>query len=112
MAITLGKDGATSIPAFDGNTVGSIISATYTDERELIDTTNRDNIGGSAGAPGYRVQVAGFRTKTWEIETHDPTSLITALESAPTSGQFTVMSVTENVTLDGAVTYTVTAKQA
>jgi len=112
MAITLGKDGGTAIPAVGGVTVGSVISATFTDERELIDVTNRTNIGGSAGAPGYRVQVGGFRTRTWEIETHDPTSLITALEAAPASGQYTVMSVVENVTLDGAVTYTVTAKEA
>jgi hypothetical protein len=49
-------------------------------------------------------------TKTWEIECHDATGLITSLEASATSG-FSVMSVTENIGVDGAVTYNVTAKE-
>lgn len=103
MAISLGKDGAA--PPFG---VG-IISATYTEECETIDISNRDNVGGSAGAPGYRASTAGFVTKTWEIECHDASGLVTSLEAAGSG--FTVMSVTENISVDGAVTFSVTAKE-
>lgn len=104
MAITLGKDSGNAAPFGTG-----IISATYTQECETVDVSNRDNIGGSAGLPGRKVSKAGFVTKTWEIECHDPTGLVTALESDITG--WTVMSVTENIGVDGAVTYTVTAKE-
>jgi hypothetical protein len=104
MAITLGKDASHSAPFGTG-----IISATFTQECETIDISNRTNIAGSIGAPGRKVAVAGFVTKTWEIECHDPTGLITSLEAAGSS--FTVMSVTENISIDGAVTYNVTAKE-
>lgn len=104
MAITLGKDGPDAPPFGAG-----VISATYTEECETIDVSNRDNVGGSAGAPGRKVSLAGFKTKTWEIECHDATGLITDLESAGTG--FAVMGVTENIGIDGAVTFTVTAKE-
>jgi hypothetical protein len=104
MAITLGKDASSSPPFGTG-----IISATYTEECETIDVSNRANIGGSAGAPGKKVAKAGFTTKMWEIECHDPTSLISSLEAAGSG--FTVMSVTENIGIDGAVTFNVTAKE-
>lgn len=104
MAITLGKDAASSPPFGTG-----IISATYTEECETIDVSNRDNIGGSAGLPGKRVSKAGFVSKTWEIECHDPAGLVTALET-DVSG-WTVMSVAENIGVDGAVTFTVTARE-
>jgi len=105
MAITLGKD-ASSAPPFGAG----IISASYTEECETIDISNRSNIAGSAGAPGKKAYSAGFLTKTWEIECHDATGLITSLEASATSG-FSVMSVTENIGVDGAVTYNVTAKE-
>jgi hypothetical protein len=54
---------------------------------------------------------AGFVTKTWEIECHDPDGLLTSLNAAGTSGSFTVMSVSENIGIDGAVTYSVTLKE-
>lgn len=104
MAITLGKDAGSAPPFGEG-----IISATYTEECETIDVSNRSNIGGSAGAPGKKVSKAGYVTKTWEIECHDPDGLITSLEAAGSS--WTVMSVTENIGIDGAVTYNVTAKE-
>jgi hypothetical protein len=104
MAIALGKDAASSPPFGTG-----IISATYTEECETIDISNRANIGGSAGAPGRKVARAGFTTKTWDIECHDATSLISSLEAAGSG--FTVMSVTENISIDGAVTFNVTAKE-
>lgn len=106
MAITLGKDG--SAPPFGTD----VISATYTEETEVIDVSNRGNIGGSAGNPGYRAYDAGLTSKTWEIECHDPTALITALETNTPTSNFIVMSVTENVSIDGAVTFTVTAREA
>jgi hypothetical protein len=106
MAITLGKD-ATGAPAFgDG-----IISATFTEECEVIDVSNRDNVGGTSSNPGYRANRAGFKTQTWEIECHDPTGLITALESNTATSGFLVMGVTENIGVDGAITFTVTARR-
>jgi hypothetical protein len=104
MAITLGKD-ASSAPPFGTG----IISATYTEDCETVDISNRSNIGGSAGNPGTKVARAGFTTKTWEIECHDPTGLITSLQAAGSG--FSVMSVTENIGIDGAVTFNVTAKE-
>lgn len=104
MAISLGKDASSSPPFGTG-----IISATYTEECETIDISNRANIGGSAGAPGRKVSKAGFVTKTWEIECHDPSSLITNLEAAGSG--FSVMSVSEKIGVDGAVTFTVSAKE-
>jgi hypothetical protein len=103
MAISLGKDGAA--PPFGAG----IISATYTEECETIDISNRSNVGGSTGTPGRKMSKAGFVTKTWEIECHDATSLITNLEAAGSG--FSVMSVSENISVDGAVTFNVTAKE-
>jgi hypothetical protein len=105
MAISLGKD-ASAPPFGEG-----IISATFTEECETVDISNRANIGGSAGVPGRRVSRAGFVTKTWEIECHDPDGLITSLTAAGTAGSFSIMSVSENISVDGAVTYNVTAKE-
>jgi len=105
MAISLGKD-ATGAPFGAG-----IISATFTQECETIDISNRSNIGGSAGGPGKKAFKAGFVTKTWEIECHDSNALITSLEAAGTTGAFSVMSVSENIGVDGAVTFNVTAKE-
>lgn len=102
MAITLGKDGAA--PPFGDN----IISATYTEECETIDVSNRNNVGSGAGRKAF---LAGFVTKTWEIECHDAGSVISDLETASPSG-FTVMSVSENISIDGAVTFSLTVKQA
>lgn len=106
MAIGLGKDG--SAPPFGTG----IISATYTEEQEVVDITNRSNCGGASGAPGYRVNTAGFTSKSWEIECHDPTGVIALLETQGTAGQWMVMGVTENIAIDGAVTYTITAREA
>jgi hypothetical protein len=50
-------------------------------------------------------------TKTWEIECHDPDGLIDSLTAAGTASSFSVMSVSENIGIDGAVTYNVTAKE-
>lgn len=100
---TLGKD--SSAPPFGSG----IISATYTQECETVDISNRSNVGGAVGGPGRKVFAAGFVTKTWEIECHDATGLVTALEAA--GGGWSVMGVTENISIDGAVTYTVTAKE-
>jgi hypothetical protein len=106
MAISLGKDAASAPPFGEG-----IISASFTEECETIDVSNRSNVGGSSGAPGRRVSRAGFVTKTWEIECHDPDGLITSLTAAGTAGSFSIMSVSENIGVDGAVTYNVTAKE-
>lgn len=105
MAISLGKDSAA--PPFGEG----VISATYTEECETVDISNRSNIGGSVGAPGRKVSRAGFVTKTWEIECHDPDGLIASLTAAGTSGSFSVMSVSENIGIDGAVTYSVSLKE-
>jgi hypothetical protein len=106
MAITLGKDAAAAPPFGEG-----IISATFTEECETVDISNRSNVGGTTGNPGRRVSKAGYVTKTWEIECHDVDGLLTSLDAAGTAGSFSVMSVTENVSIDGAVTFNVTAKE-
>jgi len=103
MAITLGKDGIGTPPFGAG-----IISATYTEECETVDVSNRDNVGDGVGKKTF---LAGFTTKTWEIECHDATAVIAELEAANPSG-FTVMSVSENIGIDGAVTYSLTVKEA
>ena len=102
MAIALGKDG--SAPPFGEG----VISATYTEECETIDISNRSNVGTGAGRKVYR---AGFTTKMWEVECHDVDSVIASLEAASPTG-FTVMSVTENNGIDGAVTYSISIKEA
>jgi hypothetical protein len=105
MAIILGKEGVA--PPFGVD----IISATFTEECESIDVTNRTNAGGTTGAPGYRAFDAGFKSQLWEIECHDPTGLISALETNSLTSNFMVTSVTENASIDGAVTYTVSARR-
>lgn len=105
MAIGLGKDGVSgSAPPFGEG----IISATFTEECETVDVSNRANVGTGAGR---RVFLAGFTTKTWEIECHDADAVIASLEASNPTG-WTVMSVTENIGVDGAVTYNITAKEA
>jgi hypothetical protein len=103
MAIKLGKDGIGTPPFGDG-----IISATYTEECETVDVSNRDNVGDGVGKKAF---LAGFTTKTWEIECHDANAVIAELEEDNSSG-FTVMSVSENIGIDGAVTYSLTVKEA
>ena len=105
MAILLGKDGEAPPK------VSNVITATFTEEAEAVDITNRGNAGGSGGAPGHRVNAAGLKNRTWEVECHNPAGLITDLEANAASG-YHVMNVSENITLDGAVTYTVTLKEA
>jgi|688.fasta_scaffold561235_2 hypothetical protein len=108
MAITLGKDGS-GIPQVSGAAIEGVISATFTQECETVDVSNRSNVGGSAGAPGRRVARAGFVTKTWEIECHDADGLLTSLNAAGTS--YSVMSVSESISVDGAVIFSVTLKE-
>lgn len=103
MAITLGK--ASAAPPF-GN---DVISATYTEEVEVIDVSNRANVG--TGTVGYRAFDAGFTSRTWEIECHDATGVLAALGSNTATSDFVVMGVTENIGIDGAVTFTITARE-
>jgi hypothetical protein len=104
MAITLGKN-ASAPPAV----ATEIISATYTEEAEQIDVSNRSNIG--TGAVGHRKYRTGFVSKTWEIECHDATGVVAKLESNTATSSFIVTNVSENIGLDGAVTFTVTARE-
>ena len=80
MAITLGKDGAA--PPIGGG----IINATYTEEVETVDISNRANVGA-----GYKQSAAGFTVKTWEIECHEPTGVVDSLQDNSTTGGFTVV---------------------
>jgi hypothetical protein len=105
---TLGKDGS-GIPTLSAASIEGVISATFSQECETIDVSNRSNIGGTSNAPGRKVAKAGFVTKTWEVECHDPDGLITSLNAAGSG--FTVMSVTENISIDGAVTFSVSLKE-
>lgn len=99
---SLGKGGET--PPFGGG----IISATLTEECETIDTSNRDNVGLGAGR---KISSAGFITRSWEVECHDATGVMTSLENADATG-YTVMSVTENIGIDGAITFSLSIKEA
>jgi len=101
----LGKDGAAPPKGTD------VISATFVEECEAVDITNRTNAGGTTGAPGYRQSNAGFKSQTWEVECHDPTGLLTALDAQLVAGTADVVSITENASIDGAVTYTVTLRR-
>lgn len=103
MAITLGKDASATIPFGEG-----IISATFTEECETIDISNRANVGTGTGRKAF---MAGFSTRTWEIECHDADGVIASLEAANPTG-YTVMSVSENIGIDGAVTYSLSVKEA
>lgn len=100
MAITLGRNAATAPPVG-----GNIISASYTEECDTIDASDR-----TTSSDGYKNILTGFTSKTWEVECHDPDALITGLESVQTSG-WQVLNVTENIPLDGAITFTVSLKQ-
>ena len=105
MAIDLGKDGAAPPYGTD------VISATFVEECEAIDITNRTNAGGEEGDPGYRQSSAGFKSQTWEIECHDPTGLKASLEAQLAAGEIDVVSITENASIDGAKTFTVTLRR-
>ncbi len=100
MAVTLGRSGSLSAP-YGTN----IINVTKTTESEAVDVSNRTNTSG-----GYKVSQAGFKSVTWEIECHNPGAAMTDLLDANADNSVTVMSVTENINVDGAVTYTITAK--
>lgn len=100
MAVTLGRSGSLSAP-YGGN----IINVTKTVESEAVDVSNRSNTTG-----GYKVSQAGFKSVTWEIECHDPGTAMTDLLDANADNSVTVISVTENIGIDGAVTFTITAK--
>lgn len=104
MAITLGKNG-TGVPAV----ATDIITASYTEEAEQIEVSNRSNIG--TGAVGHRQYRTGFVSKVWEIECHDATGVIAKLESNTATSSFIVMNVAENIGVDGAITFTVTARE-
>lgn len=104
MAITLGWK-ASPAPPFGTD----IISATYTEEAETIDVSNRGNVG--TGAIGYRAFRTGFTSKLWEIECHDATGVIAQLNSNTATSSFVVMGVTENIGIDGAITFTITARE-
>jgi hypothetical protein len=101
----LGKDGAAP-PIGAG-----VISATFVEECEAIEITNRDNDEGGDTLPGFRIFDAGFKSQTWEIECHDPTGLLAALEAQLPAGTPDVVSITENASIDGAMTYTVTLRR-
>lgn len=103
MAITLGK--SSSAPPFGAD----IISASYTEEAEVIDVSNRTNASGAG--PGYRAFKVGFTSKLWEIECHDATGVIAKIETNTATSDFVVMGVTENIGIDGAVTFTITARE-
>jgi len=102
MSIALGKDG--TAPPFGAG----IISATFTEECETVDITNRTNAGTGAGRKAFS---AGFVTRTWEVECHSATGVIASLEAAAPTG-YTVMSVTENIGVEGAITFSLTIKEA
>lgn len=102
MGIALGKAG--TAPPFGVD----VISATYTEEAEVIDITNRTNAGTGVG---YRQFKVGFTSKLWEIECHDAGSVISQLTSNTATSNFVVMGVTENINIDGPVTFTITARE-
>lgn len=104
MAITLGKAGSNA-PSFGDN----IVSASFTTEADVIDITSRST--DSSANPSYREFKAGLEAESWEIECYDPTGLVSQLTTQLTADSFGVVSVSENITLDGPNTYTVTIRK-
>jgi hypothetical protein len=100
MGVTLGRSGTLAAP-YGSN----IINVTKTVESEAVDVSNRSNT-----SAGYRVSRAGFKAVTWEIECHNPGAAMTDLLDANADNGATVTSVTENINVDGAVTYTITVR--
>ena len=98
MAITLGPSGPSTPIVSNAN----VISATYTESCDTIDISNRGNIAG-----GYKATAAGFITKSWSIECHDEQALMATVAGNVQTSGMQATSVSENVSLDGAVTYTV-----
>jgi len=98
MAITLGPSG-TSTPVVSNS---NVISATYTESCDTIDISNRGNIDG-----GFKATAAGFITKSWSIECHDSAALMATVAGNAASSGMQATSVSENASIDGAVTYTV-----
>lgn len=105
MAITLGKAGS-GVPTVAGD---NIVSASLTTEADVIDVTSRST--SSDGNPAYREYKVGLTSETWEIECYDPTGVLTSLQAQLVSGAYGVMSVSENVNLDGPVTYTLSLRK-
>jgi hypothetical protein len=105
MAITLGKAGS-GAPTVAGD---NIISADLVEEADVIEITSRST--SSDGNPAYREYQVGLTSETWEIECYDPTGVLTSLQAQLTSGSYGVMSVAENVNLDGPVTYTLSLRK-
>jgi len=104
MAVTLGKAG-TGAPSFGDN----VISATKTEEAPAIDITSRST--DSSANPAYREFKTGIKAENWEIECYDPTGLVSELTTQLTDDTFGVVSVSENITIDGPNTYTVTIRK-
>jgi predicted secreted protein len=98
MAITLGPSG-TSTPVVTNT---NVISATYTESCDTIDISNRGNVG-----DGYKATAAGFITKSWSIECHDSAALMATVAGNLGTTGMQATSVSENASIDGAVTYTV-----
>lgn len=84
-----------------------VIKATYTEECDTIDVSNRTN-----ASDGYKCSKAGMVSKVWEIECHDgAAAALTSLLEEGGSG-FTVVGVTETASVDGVKTITITAKES
>lgn len=105
MAVSLGRDGGTPT---GGNGATGVLSVTFTEEATAIDVSHR----GLVLATGicFKAATGGFITRTAEIECLDATAVITSLSAAPSG--FIVTNVSENRSLDGPVTFTLTAKKS
>jgi hypothetical protein len=104
MAVTLGRDGGTPTGA---NGATGVISVTWNREATAIDVSHRGLVNPSGIS--YKAATGGFITRTAEIECLDATAVMTSLASAGTG--YIVTNVSENRPLDGAVTFTLTAKK-
>ena len=101
MAVTLGRAGG--VPTGLSSCTG-VIDVNWTREVEAVDITHR----GVSTSPAFRQATGGFASETMEVECLDATAVMTALHQAGSG--YTVVGVVENQPLDGAITFTVTAR--
>lgn len=80
-----------------------IISVTKTEEAETIDVSHRGNSSG-----GFRIFEVGLESTTYEVECYDAAGIVSSLTADGTGLQ--VMGVSENISVDGPVTYTITVR--
>jgi hypothetical protein len=104
MAVTLGRDGGTPTGA---NGATGITSVQWERSVTPINVEHRGLVNPSGIS--YKAVTGGMMTRVATIECLDATAVVSGLAAAGTG--FVVTNIAENRPLDGAVTFTLTAKK-